>query len=641
MTQIHDLPTDVFGEIFSYIEVPVVCRLYCNLPDGPSKEKVGIYLQTCVVNVTAEELIDGDLYQISFDTYARLPPCPIDVTTTVGLFSTTKWHLDQVEYALLSLTVENPFPRRMPIDLKGIHGNVVGLSIIGQIEVDARDIPVSVIKLFLEGCTLVNSEDSEDSEDLEDLEDPENFQRLIKLTHFTSSIAHTERLRLPPLVTHLVLSDSSPYDASPLTNLKYASGRAITNLPWTQLESASSSDLPNHRRLDGLRKLTVNSDKSFQNIDCLNLDDVTVIGTRDLTDIFTREQLGQLTSVKAPDMPLGYILDVFDQVKVLHMQLDQPFTDRFRLPPQCREVKLWLDHAVESIPPQLVVFSFEASQKQEPLDHYPCVNVNSTNLRQLLVTRAHKVAIMCHNLNKLVLDSIEKFIALEIRNVVELEVRHLEHVPLDFVPKLERLTMNNTYGNILIDDLHLKLVIIQNVHCDAIFIAADEVKIIGKLIQDCGEMEIRAKVVHIEDADVRGIDLVCQELRLTRSHPAPVPSLVEKLVVDDLGVALRQRNGGYNELKYIFINGTSLWNFFESGKVPALVRQFVIGVVKWYKYTLRWEDINNCEHLECWSENVTLEQLGLTQLPSSVYLPHSTQRFQPQLFRRREPEPRQ
>lgn len=172
-------------------------------------------------------------------------------------------------------------------------------------------------------------------------------------------------------------------------------------------------------------------------------------------------------------------------------------------------------------------------------------------------------------------------------------------------------------------------------------IKADEVKIIGEPNEVFEIIRIEARVLHAEDANIEVFDLernfVCQEVRLLNSRLSNIPSLVEKLVVVDLNLG---NIGRCHKLKYIFIDGTTLHPLLEDDIiVPALVKQFGIGVVVGFKASLRWRDIKNCDHVECWSENMTLEQLGLTQLPPSVYFPNLIQRFQPQLVRRREPEP--
>lgn len=95
---------------------------------------------------------------------------------------------------------------------------------LDRLLVDSDLIPITVIKIHLERCSNNSGL---------------NFKAFTNLTRFVANYcSDVGDAELPPLIIELEMPDVL-CEASMLSNLDHVSGSGITNLPWSQLKSAS------------------------------------------------------------------------------------------------------------------------------------------------------------------------------------------------------------------------------------------------------------------------------------------------------------------------------------------------------------------------------------------------------------------
>lgn len=640
----RELPTDILGVIHQFLDIPSACRLYIAYSQTEFSVELAAFLVENVVEVTPEEVIDGDLDKIDFYTYAKLTPCRIHVTIPVGLWKKTMWHLSQVEYILLSVTVDNNFELHsgrdiIPlINLKDLTSNVVALSVVGKIQFDPRDIPVSVTKLAIGECVF---------------ELLPNLEHLVNLTHYTSYELNHNGLVLPRLLT--TLKTDAVLDLSPFTlpNLKHVNGYRIEGIPWSQIETASIRNFPHNESFNQLREITIGSGYvSFKNCDCPKLEKVKFsqtlgeIAGGDVSEFFTPSQLARLTSLIGRKLQVSD-MSVLKQVQVLHIEWDERLTEWLYLPPNLVDFKVWLSHPVDGIPRQLKVFAYVAANASYRPDSHRYVNVKSTTLMSLLVTGADTVAIDCPTLTNLLLTWIrDKLIKPNIPNVVKLYV-HSTQLPLEMVPRLNHLDMNQTNTDVVIKR-RLRSVRLNVVHLSKVDIVADRVT-----LDDCAfvEVDITTKVLQLESyfLDLKSVN--CQELICDYIQINEIPQMVEKLSFRRLNAITFDGDSrdyyinhlrNCHKLKSLVIDIAIFSGVGEhQPTIPATVTQLRLNTVLAFgtdsshrRQFWNFEDVSKLEHVECW-RGVTMEEFGIGrgQWPPSIYVPPQILIIQPHLLR--------
>ncbi|CAN3372023.1 hypothetical protein DIRU0_B08108 [Diutina rugosa] len=98
-----DLPIDVYEEIFKFLDIRSVSRMFKAFSSLPGfndfRQKTTKYFRGRVVKVSLEHIIQSNTTEISFDLLAYLPPCDIYVECPAGLFELTKNYLKQIQYS--------------------------------------------------------------------------------------------------------------------------------------------------------------------------------------------------------------------------------------------------------------------------------------------------------------------------------------------------------------------------------------------------------------------------------------------------------------------------------------------------------------------------------------------------------------
>lgn len=487
--QAVDLPQEILLDVFSYLGHGDTCQLYLNLrvnqlllekryhgdevPTDVEQQlrfvsrlmgSIAEYLQTQRIKVSIEKVLKGDNIRISTKDYAGLPPCNIEVKTPLSELDLTKDYLQSVEYTLLALHVMHKFyDENEPTDLGGLKGNVTEMKIEGNMLIDPKDIPLTVTRLEL-NCSVKL---------------PQNFDHLTNLTYVRLWNSR-DQLTLPQLVTTMLMPSDSrlpPYDASMLTNLKWVKGDGFVNPRWSQLETIKCPLPSDCHDLSLLKEIVIGKEyRSFKDIECPRLTKVTRTNYSPckITDVFTEEQLGNLTFIKGYTVPLDS-LHLLSLVTVLHMEVDVTIDEFFPLPPHVVDLAVDLKHPVVGIPSQLKRFKYENSStsENEPASD---VQIMSTLVRKVDITDARNLIIDCPKLTDLKLLKVDLVVKLNAPSLVKLFMSFAD-VPVDKFPRLGSLDIVDVpYGELVRDVTvghHLKFVRVLGLTLGEVNISAD------------------------------------------------------------------------------------------------------------------------------------------------------------------------
>lgn len=628
----EELPNEIHNEIFAHVGVALMCRFFVNIPLSRLKMVIARYLKTCVVKVTPEEVFDGDLNKIDFYTCAKLPKCHIDVITLIGMWQLTKWHLSQVKYELLSLTINHLDNRIQYVNLKKLKGNVTALNFEGKLEIRPKEIPLTVTKLSFHDCKLLL---------------PQSFKHLTSLTHFSCWSCYRDgSFALPKLITTLIFggpNESVVYNASSLINLKHISGNGITAIRWGRLQSILAFDVPYHVHLSSLKEITITGSLSgFKDLSCPRLESVICNNCKtngEVQEFFTNEQLAHLTSLKVENLYV-HDMSLIQQLKALHMKLDEPLTEQYLLPPNLVELKVCLSQPVKGIPPHIERFEYFNAMTDEPQD----IKITSQKLKSLLINLAKLVTVECPKLTtvELLLGQASFFAP----NIVNLTIKGEQ--PRFRYPRLNHYTMFELHRCELFVK-HFKYISVNGTQLSSVWILADEVT-----LRDCvfpensGKPYIVTKVLNLHCKLLSSDGISCQELYCGKSGMMGcIPPMVEKVFIDRLdngwidtstGVPVSFKN--CTKLRSLSIALADFTGIYKNGlTIPTSVRQLYLGNVIWSKSAiLRFDKEIRPEHIECWSA-ATMDQLGCSRvLPPSLFLPVGALCFQSHLLRQHKSE---
>lgn len=76
IARFEDLPSDIQRQVYSLLDVPLICQAYVALAPHPCVGPAAYYLQTCVVAVSLNAT-ERSPYKVTFDVLARLPSCDV------------------------------------------------------------------------------------------------------------------------------------------------------------------------------------------------------------------------------------------------------------------------------------------------------------------------------------------------------------------------------------------------------------------------------------------------------------------------------------------------------------------------------------------------------------------------------------
>lgn len=650
---LETLPALILPEIYSLLDIPSVCRLYIAFAKLPIANDIANYLHTCKIKVSAETLISGDEEKIDFATLAKLPPCDLEVDASPGLMPMTTWHLKNIPYRLLSLSVDAYVQDAGTVQFDGIGKNLNELS-LKRMRLDPKSIPTSVTKLTIDNCTITL---------------PQSFDHLMNLTHFNGNACNfNDSFELPQLITHLVIrqkyddpdyeSDLSynpelpfRFDASGLKNLKHVCHRNMVDLPWSQLESITDAAAIPSQRLDQLKEIEFcYMEHSLKHAICPKLERVKYydweFSTVDVTERFTKAQLAQLVSLEC-----GFCvrdMTLLPKVQILHMSVDETFTEWFEVPPHLTELGLHTSKSIEGVPSKIKVLKCWNPS---------AVLIQSVNLRHFYVQRLDKVTVNCPRLTKLELLTVKEVGEINAPILVNLQY-FLCHPPFPFekgFPRLSHVYLGHLDHDYVLNQ-HFKSMELDSLMSKRLSVTADVITLQSIFVES---VIIKAKVVKscskLSDKVALGID--CQELRCT--NIGHVPRMVEKLTVDWLTLSNfddsfsvswadaplhRPRYPPVLEfaqchhLKSVYIKSANFSEYEREGiTIPSSVRQFRMGAFKMDKpLEFDFKGASQLQHLECSlnTEDVVLETFGLSKAPASCYIPPKLVSFRPKLLKR-------
>lgn len=605
-TLLCQLPLEILRHILTCVDVPSVCRLYIAYHDHPFQSVIADYLDTLTIDVTPEITIDGDPRYIDFDTVNQLPPCNIRVTMTHGLLRLTSKYLWNTHFKRLSFHIRKGEGCSSYADLLGFVEDLTSLT--GEwIDINPRHIPKTVEELDLRHCSFLPRD---------------KFTHLTRLEKCNFFSCCTDQLRLPPQISSLNYFDHRNLDLSGLENLKHLTGERFDNIPWAQLITLRDGRLPESpTNMDQMREIhLIEGNASFKHITCPQLKSIEydIEEHYNVCDLLTFEQQAQLQSLKGRWI-YTYDVSAFEHLKVLHMEMVEPLTEHYRLPPRLTELKVWTSYPIYGIPSQLERFEVGISGLST-VD----VTVKSARLRRLVVQPAKTVVIDCPRVTSLKLGYVDNLEEVDTPNVVKLDLDSTKF-PLEKLPRLNELFTISVDQDVVVKH-HLQSVTLMNMKPKVVSVSADFVTVAYDLT---GELDIRTKVFTSHAYQlIHTKGIVCQELIC--ANIGKVPACVEKLTLDGVTPEWNIRPPppetvpldltGCTKLKSIYIKQA---DFRDVNKpiIPASVQHLRFGDIHNDDTPFRYENQENLRYFECLGQ-IYFEDIGLTKMPKMSKTPH-------------------
>ena len=499
------LPTDIYEEIFKFLDIRSVSRVFKAYSALPSFEdlrrETTKYFRGKVVNVSLKHIIQSNTTEISFDLLAYLPPCDIHVECPAGLFELAKNYLRQVEYKLLSLRVQHKNCSRFFIDLNGLNGNVVALELIG-VRFDASHIPVTTQSMIFSRCQVKAQP---------------NLSYLVNLTSFTD--IYCVFYCPGKLLSLRTKIQRARFDVSSIPNLKDVAGNEFLNIPWSQIETAIVRRIPSGLFCELLQEISIlyegvldDIQPNFKTIYCPNLQKVLLHSSirGEITDIFTTTQLAQLKLFHGDDI-LVRDLSLLPEAEDLRVKYDEPFTRNAVLPSKLVKLFINSSNPVDGIPSQLEYFGLYTGTTED------LTVVDSATLRELHVLSEGLVSINCPKLTHLTLANVSHIRECNVPNVECLDLI-LTSFSFEQVPRLRRLKMDGGWVSSLSIDPHLEYVEVKYSHLSNLLVSADDISVWQ-----------RPPSYRLFPAATFNDDYTCQQL--TCNCNLKMPKLMESLII--------------------------------------------------------------------------------------------------------------
>lgn len=650
-------PFEVGQNILSFLDTPSVCRLYLAFEWRTFAEEIEYWLNTVEVEVTADVVVQGDPTKIDFHTLAMLPACNIVVNVTTKFLQLTLWYLKRAHFLLVKLSISDSlYCGKYCADLRFLGTKLVELSLNKVVVNFKKDIPKTLRILRLEGLLYSSSL---------------KLWEFTQLTHFE---AHRCKFQRSPRLPYLMIdiSQSSGFgaslDAVDLPNLRHARGQ-VFRVPWTQIESAHGSpkfdvrikhfperfmikwlSCPNLKTVEP--KLLSSSYGFYNTLDRWPtlMDDYS----RDVTEDFSDEQLANLESLRGP-LWLVIDMDILKNLKVLHCRFDDIVTREFILPPKLEEWKVWSNHDVKGLPPQLKKFTYIGPEELNSSDH-PVVDFNSSALQSLHLENCAYVVFICSKLTKLHVKNVKTMDKCWAPNVLRLS--YVGPGTLDLpggFPSLAHLELLGWERHPLVIPQRLESVTVQNLFVPQLSLVADHVlleltdlPLLAKIKADVVSLvrcrvsenvEITATIIKGAKCDMTLVwGITCRELECGTIDY--IPTMVEKLTCHyQCSVRLKPVGKAAYELTQCenlqYLNITGGVRHFLSGpetiKLPPTVRQFRLKEVGTSVQRLHIETERRLEYFECTAAFKSKDLVTFTHEPAWLSIRYHLS-FHPELM---------
>lgn len=637
MARFEDLPSEIQRQIYSLLDVPLICRAYVAFAPHPCVGPAANCLQTRVVAVSLAAT-ERCPYKVTFDVLAQLPPCDVKVTTTVKMWRLTAYQLNQVKVKLLDVKISgNCRNDDMDIFEEGIQylkHSINTLEVIG-VEVDASYISEGTRLLTLNNCQI---------------------HRMSSL----ATVASLQRLRiencryiwicLPQTLTDVTLinggSDRVSWSLPNLRNVEVYSH--YDNIPWNQVEELTTYNfLPNTSRLDNVRQLRVkklNSWVQFEGVYCPNLTKLQLdkdhlqerlvnFEDDDVLNFLEASQKKSITELLAIDYSISNF-DHFQLLRIVEMSLYEPMTDQFKLPQTLEKLTLCTSEPVTGIPEQIKEFKLWSNLVD--------VSINSSGLRKADLISVRNASIQCPQLITLSVEVDDK-LELDTPKVKGADVslaNYADNTHILELPGVSSVTLDKCAIDSLRFGRLLELLDIHNCEINDVEVEARRVWVERSVIHN--STNIVADIVDYDNTALgrrNNTSVKCREL-----YTSGVPLLdselchgIERLTVSSPWKEQSPRRPGHilgcrafaecSTLQRLTIEGV----FIDCTKYSPLLNTLEIRNVDAEELWLDFEDECQLQHLEIvWEAasphfakppKYTMTSLGLVNEPPSFYCP--------------------
>lgn len=333
-------------------------------------------------------------------------------------------------------------------------------------------------------------------------------------------------------------------------------------------------------------------------------------------------------------------MDLLKSLKVLHCRIGENVTREFHLPPRLEQWKVWTDHDVKGLPPQLKKFCYVGPEDLNSSDH-PMMDFYSSTLQSLHLENCAYVVFICSKLTKPHVKNVKMLDRCWLPNVLRLS--DVGPGTLDLpggFPSLAHLELLGWERQPLLNPQRLKSVSMKNLCVPQLSLVADHVLLeitdlppLAKIDADVVSLvrcrvpenvEISATIIKGAKCDmalVRGI--TCRELECGAIDY--IPTKMEKLTchyqcsvrLKPVGKAAYELTQCEN-LRYLYITGgvRHFLNGPETIKLPSTVRQFRLKDVGTSVQRLHIETERRLEYFECTAAFKSRDQVTFTHEPA-------------------------
>lgn len=626
------LPSEIQRDIYSLLDVSLVCRAYVAFASRPSAGPAADYLETCSVVVSLDAL-DKSLIDINYSLLAQLPPCNVVARATIGNWRYCARQLNKVEVKLLEVEIVGEFSA-LGDCFRDLNHPITTLK-LNSVSVDVIHLPKNLHLLSTTNCHITHKAALEDLLKLHDLYiDGDN--------HPNADIYTFDAIKLPPSIVKVTLPKHCPVQTNNLPHLTTANVDYSATLPWQQMEKVEECGIPNVDRLDNLKLISITRTgprTSFQQIDCPKLETVDIAqGLRlyprgtDISVLFTQAQMVHLTELNVAD----YHIPSFEPFKLLRSVraiIKEPITEAFPVPATLEKLHAATTFSVEGIPPQLKAFYLEVNRKLVN------VTIESPNVRDIYLSHPHDVTLVCPQLRLLELGSCHGKVTIDAPNLNKVAVNERS---VDDFSKLTTLSAYKLVAGLTLRGLRFKqrlqLLTLEEVKLDSLRVEADLVSL--NVCQIKRELAVYADVMTLSGFSPRTLpffDVCCRALNTSCLAPQLIRG-VEALtcypshwLVSEL---LPNAFVSCDTLQRLLLRGYFInCSKYEPLVIPAPVKYLtIVDCVADEAIWLKFEDESQLEHLEITysltvegfdsvAPRISMETLGLTKLPPSFFCP--------------------
>ncbi|CAN3373811.1 hypothetical protein DIURU_004327 [Diutina rugosa] len=603
------LPDRILKRIYSYLDVPSVCRAYVAFSPNQCAKVAAEVLKDCKVNVSIDA-IDGDLDEINFDMLAKLPPCNVAVTATDATWVPSVERLNRLKLTTLEMIITEDFKEIDELFSQVILSHPIKTLRLTNVIVAIQCLPRNICSIYIEKCRVSG------------LKFFGVFNNLHDLTIVDSTYVPPEDpdepvcVMLPSSLKEVTLPQYwHQIDYALASGLRYASTE-ISKPYFSRhtLETLAHTDIPRWEEMKNLKRIKVTEQgpdhrNSFKEINLPKLESVEIKRGLELnpqrteaSELFTESQMTQLIEFNAPDYCIKDF-GPFKQLRSVHIILEEPLTKDLSLPPTLESLHVETCYPVESVPAQIRVLGinvFEKTDLSNRLQFNPDVTVASPKIRELSVSGAHNVSVSCVQLRHLTLKKCDGEMSLNTPNMNKVEITGMKHDDFAYI------TEKSSVSFVKLVDCHAKSLHfghrLDKLICEQVLISSLRVEALKVRYssEDATNVFIRA------DSAVIDIPYPWERLRLDIECRHLSTSIYRQLLYESVkSLTLWHKGPGVMNLPYNAFGSTKLERVILKNvtvargfRIPDTVKTLIFIDMGGSTLDLDFDDDTQLQHLE-------------------------------------------